>query len=133
MKTIKTSEATLPQIDWLVAKCEIEGKPHEITFGQYGGGGLCIHVHPTNPLLDGRKMLMEPSTNWAQGGPIIEREGITIAPHSTENGVITSWKAGRDWPMSHFPFYLGDTPLVAAMRMFVTYKLGDSVEVPDEL
>ena len=72
------------------------------------------------------------STDWAQGGPIIEREGITTAPYSTHNGVIKEWKAGRDWPMSHFPYYLGPTPLIAAMRCYVASKLGDEVDVPEE-
>jgi Protein of unknown function (DUF2591) len=73
------------------------------------------------------------STDWALGGPIIEQEGITIVPHSTENGVIKEWKAGRDWPLPHFPFYWGSTPLVAAMRCYVASKLGDEVEIPEEL
>ena len=75
----------------------------------------------------------KPSTNWAQGGPIIELEGITTAPYSTHNGVIKEWKAGRDWPMSHFPYYLGPTPLVAAMRCYVASKMGDTVDIPEEL
>jgi len=48
----------------------------------------------------------KPSTNWQDGGPIIEREGITITPYSIHNGVIREWKAGRDWPMSHSPILL---------------------------
>jgi hypothetical protein len=70
----------------------------------------------------------KPSTNWQDGGPIIEREGITIAPYSTHNGVIREWKAGRDWPMSHFPYYFGPTPLIAAMRCYVESKLGEEVQ-----
>jgi len=71
------------------------------------------------------------STDWAFGGPIIEREGITTAPYSTHNGVVREWKAGRDWPMSHFPYYFGPTPLIAAMRCYVASRMGE--EVPDGL
>jgi len=70
------------------------------------------------------------STDWAESGPIIEREGITITPYSIHNGVIKAWKAGRDWPLPHFPFYWGSTPLIAAMRCYVASVLGDEVELP---
>jgi hypothetical protein len=130
---IEVSELKDAALDYCVAKLEIEGKAQEITFGYYGGGGVCVHVRPTNPLLEGHKMLMEPSSNWAQGGRIIDREGLTIAPSSTKNGVITEWKAGRDWPMSHHPFYLGPTPLIAAMRCFVASRMGNEVVLPEEL
>jgi len=73
------------------------------------------------------------STDWAQGGPIIEREGITIAPHSTHNGVIKEWKAGLDWPMSHSPYYFGPTPLIAAMRCYVASKMGEEINIPERV
>jgi hypothetical protein len=114
---IKTSEATPIQINWLVAKCE--GEDYCAHDGVDGIGNAFEATHY--------------STNWAQGGPIIEREGITTAPYSTHNGVVREWKAGRDWPMSHFPYYLGPTPLIAAMRCYVASKLGDEVEIPGEL
>lgn len=72
-----------------------------------------------------------PSTDWAQGGPIIEREGLTVGRqvHKTE------WSAeafdGSGMSMTFLRF--GPTPLVAAMRCYVTSKLGDTVEIPDEL
>ena len=63
------------------------------------------------------------STDWAQGGPIIEREKMTL-----------EW-TGEDWMayIRHDEEYFGPTPLIAAMRCFVASKLGDEVEVPDEL
>ena len=61
----------------------------------------------------------QPSELWEQGGPIIEREGIALIP---------GWTAER-------PGYSadGDTPLIAAMRCYVASKLGDEVEIPEEL
>jgi hypothetical protein len=65
--------------------------------------------------------------DWALCGPIIEREGIAIrrlrhgawmASDSTEYGNF-----GPDAP----------TPLIAAMRCFVASKLGEEVDVPEEL
>ena len=63
------------------------------------------------------------STDWAQGGPIIEREKMTL-----------EW-TGEDWMayIRHDEEYFGPTPLVAAMRCYVASKLGDQVEVPNEL
>lgn len=64
------------------------------------------------------------SSTWVCGGPIIEREKIAIK----ENG-YDHWfaKAGASKWMR------GPTPLIAAMRCYVASKLGDEVEVPDEL
>lgn len=66
----------------------------------------------------------EPSTLWAQGGPIIERERI-------ETGASTSnsdwWARPKGFERTHV--YYGETLLIAAMRAFVAGKYGD--EVPD--
>lgn len=63
-----------------------------------------------------------PSANWTHGGPIIEREKIATAWH------ITRWVAWRG--VVEHP---GPTPLIAAMRCFVASKLGDDIEIPEEL
>lgn len=69
------------------------------------------------------------STNWAQGGPIIEREGIAL--HRGQDGV---WWA-RIPPENFNPQILASapTPLIAAMRCYVASNLGDEVDIPDEL
>lgn len=79
------------------------------------------------------------STNWAHGGPIIEREGITvreISPIMGKTEVIA-----RRWLAEMFrapekvrkALGHGPTPLIAAMRCYVAHKLGDEVDIPDEL
>ena len=70
------------------------------------------------------------STDWAQGGPIIERETIGLVCQQPES---TSRCAYRQTPDGEVFYYYGPTPLIAAMRCFVTSVLGDEVEVPDEL
>jgi len=106
---MKTSELQGAALDWAVAKCEVGEDISEIDDPHFY------------------------STDWAQGGPIIEREGITITPYSIHNGVIREWKAGRDWPMSHSPYYFGTTPLIAAMRCYVAFELGNEVEIFNEV
>lgn len=66
------------------------------------------------------------STEWAQGGPIIEREGMDLM-------------CADDYWLAGIPFeddavqVEGPTPLVAAMRCFVLSRLGESVDIPEEL
>ena len=82
-------------------------------------------VHPefSNEYNDSKMQSFKPSTNWAQGGPIIERERIRLDPRGV-------WVAGHDSSNDEFS---SPTPLVAAMRCFVASKLGEEVEVPDAI
>lgn len=73
-----------------------------------------------------------PSTDWSQGGELIQRYGcdlICIAP-------ANAWEANC-WddrvPMPGLHNQEGETPLIAAMRAIVSAKLGDEVDVPEEL
>ena len=95
---MKTDELTGAALDWAVAKCE----------------GVEIIVRQEN--WDWY------STDWTQGGPIIEREKIATAWH------ITRWVAWRG--VIEHP---GPTPLIAAMRCYVAAKLGDDIAIPEEL
>lgn len=72
-----------------------------------------------------------PSIKWAQGGPIIEREGISIVSQGDAHEWVASlWNYNaQDWN-SHTT---GPTPLIAAMRCFVASKLGDEVDMPEHL
>lgn len=86
------------------------------------------------------------STCWNKGGPLIEREGILLRPirspgHSldgqclamyggTNTGTMVQWVKREDW---HRHYLAGPTMLIAAMRCFVTSKLGREVEIPEEL
>lgn len=71
----------------------------------------------------------QPSTTWAQAGPIIEREKITI----TGEG-FPWWECQKGWYAHIGDLYAwGDTPLEAAMRCYVASKLGNEVDVPEEL
>lgn len=116
MKT-KTKDLTGPALDWAVAKCEGKnGVLHD------DGITRCIVVAAPSGVYKG---IWQPTVNWAQGGPIIEREHITLRCYTD-----ALWDAsiGRlDYVAD------GPTPLIAAMRCYVASKLGDTVEVPEEL
>jgi len=101
-------------LDWAVAKCE----GHSLE--QYDKNG---------PWYVGREIVgfsLSPSTNWAQGGPIIERENMDLIRLADDRG----WRA-RNYDQTVKAH--GPTPLIAAMRCYVAYKLGDEVEIPNEL
>ena len=96
---IKTSELIGATLDWAVAQCE--------NFSvRYGFDDNCP----------------EYSTDWAEGGPIIESEGIALYLYGPDK-----WNAMTEKE------YQGPTPLIAAMRCYVASKLGDEVEIPEEL
>lgn len=104
---MNTSELTGPALDWAVAKCM--DWPYPVVYDE-----------------DGNEVLIAPSTDWAQGGPIIEREKI---------GLFFDRACGNKWRASHMtaPYQLGPTPLIAAMRCFVAGQMGDEVGVPSDL
>ena len=79
---------------------------------------------------------------WRYVGPIIEREGIAIAPYEHGIGEPSMWVAWVEerQHQATFDSYFergifddnsrGHTPLIAAMRAFVASKLGEEVEIP---
>lgn len=114
MAKIKTSELIGPALDWAVQEIEYQ---RMIAEGE----------HVKQWVLDDHRAgagINHYSTNWLWGGPIVEREGINI------------YRMTSDWSAAYNPSGAtqdGPTPLIAAMRCFVASKLGDEIEVPDEL
>jgi hypothetical protein len=122
---IKVSKASGPVLDWMVAKCE----------------GIAVHYQPGFLTYSEIQVLADwddaleytPSTDWEQGGPILSREHISrTIDHSglwiaywTDG--YTEGDEGRKWMQCH------REELVAGLRCFVVSKLGEEVEVPDDL
>jgi hypothetical protein len=111
MKT-QTSELTGQALDWAVAQCK--GRVWESVES-------FIDYHDDE--------WMNYSTKWAQGGPIIEQEKISVSPEYLPG---SGWVADTR-NISEKTHQYGPTALVAAMRCYVASKLGDEVDVPDEL
>ena len=63
---------------------------------------------------------------------------IGVEPVKDLSSVVVGWVAGFVYPDLQFGGVAyceqsGDTPLIAAMRCYVASKLGDTVELPEEL
>lgn len=118
---IQTSELIGPALDWAVAKTE--------------GWAVMTRQGPKRVLLangDDWELLCTPSTHWSQGGPIIEREKIELKYLGYDNPPY--WGALKFSPSKYErKAAIGPTPLITAMRCFVASKLGDEVDVPEEL
>lgn len=122
---IKVSETTKLQLDWLVAKCE----------------GWIWEPESARPAFFRRlvgtvpQYLMRPydySTDPAQGQPILERERIELT--FDYNGPAILWEAKKyafDGTLLWNEY--GPTMLIAGLRCYVASKLGDEVEIPEEL
>lgn len=118
---MKTSELSGVQLDWAVAQCE----KHEVKFEC----GLLFLTTPNITYGD----IYRPSEDWEQGGPIMEREKINIRFITPNASTSPCWAyismESDDFNVEGW----GDTPLVAAMRCYVANKLGEEVEIPEEL
>jgi hypothetical protein len=133
MRRIKTADLDGVALDWAVAKAE----------------GFSPNVH-TNPY--GYPVLLNTAgsyaSEWALAGPIIAREDIATFPASYVTGKV--WCAVVDkggtqpmclydidnreaWWFEESEVMKGPSPLVAAMRCYVSLKLGPEIDVPEAL
>ena len=113
---MKNTELTGAALDWAVAQAE-----GLLAFG-YRTDGERFAVEESDGQIEG----FMPSTDWSQGGPIIEREKIDVMFEGPE------WYAYMRWEDKTLQ-YDGPTPLIAAMRCYVASKLGDEIEIPKEI
>lgn len=113
---MKTSELQGIALDWAVAKANKCSEPR---------------LKPETFLYVRMQGAFRFSSEWSEGGPIIEREEITIEA----TGDASKWCARR-WDVGTLdfrPIVYGPTPLITAMRCYVASKLGVEVEIPEEL
>ena len=121
---MRTSELTGAALDWAVAKCEgytdlhkIDGRmAHEPQLGMYPPR----RAYGVMDLFE-----LGFSTDWSLAGPIIEREKMRVAYNPDDHTGEAGWDCYvKGW---------GDTPLIAAMRCYVASKLGEDIDIPEEL
>lgn len=121
---IKTSELTGRALRWAIATAE----GHVIHTGEWYGPFAPEETLKVSRLRSGNIDALchlsggvyQPDANWSQGGPIIEREWRAICAQAvkfTLDGVT-----GDEKPLLQF-----------WMRCYVASRLGDEVDVPEEL
>ena len=103
----KVSELSGALLDAAVAKAEGTSLPH------------------------GNPRAYRPSMNWRQGGPIIERERMFVAPEFVGGTYYGNWRAivyGFE-DQGERAEETGPGPLIAAMRAYVASKFGEEIEL----
>lgn len=101
-------------LDWAVAQAT--GSEAAIVFGALFTDESCGSSY-------------SPSTDWRQGGPLVERYNIDFS--HTPSGIVAALGYGSVGGVHQAKN--GHTMLIAAMRCLVTASLGDTVLVPAEL
>ena len=127
---MKTSELTGAALDYAVAKCEGGTNFHYDTVATY----WITIAGKDRALAKGWAQSFTPSTDWAQGGVILEREKITVGyeRYGAQGG--ETWDAVKKaFDDTVLWLEYAPTPLIAAMRVFVASRLGNEVDVPEEL
>lgn len=128
MAKIKAAEASGVVLDYMVAMALGGTEPWFDTVNTYW-----IKIDGKDKALSTKwsdQQNFAPTTLWAHGGPIIAREQISFDnfkghPCAAFMGTHARY-AFRQWaPEGQI--------LIAAMRCYVASKLGEEVEVPDEL
>lgn len=134
---IKTAELTGAALDWAVAKCLANVHEDAMLNGTIMHGWWISGLF-TDPNYWIRNDEFNPSTNWTQGGPIIESERITLDYYCNQGESraalgYASYDNEGEYIEGSDHEQTGPTPLIAAMRCYVSSKLGDEIEVPDAL
>lgn len=130
---IKTAELSGPALDWVIDS--LEGTPQS---DPRHDPEIFRELHDC-----GRKNF---STDWAQGGPIADKKNISMIRCGDESMDPEPWAATTLLAyVTHpnngtmFGYHAqeltatGPTPLIAAMRCYVAFKLGDEIDIPTEL
>lgn len=124
---VKTSTLIGPALDWAVAQAEgVNVRIHK---------GLVIFSADTCPEFadehdTSAAQIFTPTQNWAQAGPIIEREGIDLYQECRPEPM---WVAEIQTAPMKRAKGRGRSPLIAAARCYVASQFGVEVEIPAEL
>lgn len=125
MVSVEAAELSGAALDWAVAKCEKVkvrwSAPHE---------QLLLEGYPY--------LVWSPHKDGGQGHPILEREKIGLSwayPRRSSDpelrAVAEYFQAPHSALETHRQF--GPTLLIAAMRCYVASRLGDTVEIPEDI
>lgn len=108
----KVSELSGIKLDWLVTILEHPSVLKPSFLNRYKYKSSIFHY----------------STSWGRGRQIIKRKRISLSSTPYSEG---EWCYAK--VIGSTREYNGPTPLIAAMRCYVASKLGDEIEIPDEI
>lgn len=132
---IKTCKLNGTELNWAVARaigCEFKTNSIGATVAYLEGKLLGGFVTRTEGGVAWPSSMYSPSTNWLQGGPLLDQERIATSPgRSFQEGEAQSGWTARNI-LSEDDESEGATMLTAGMRCLVRSKLGPEVDVPDE-
>lgn len=123
---MKTAELHGSALDWAVAKAT-QAEELKVT-----GSGRVSCIYELAPREGCWTNDYCPSTEWSEGGLLIEKLAIGLQSYSTEIGGPPEYWVARSWEEGT-PMLDGPTPLVAACRTIAAHKLGMTVSVPAAL
>lgn len=141
MQKVNVANLSGAALDWAVAVCEglpIQRDPmgfSGIAGGETESGYWVWYEYKENKssMLIGRNYSphenrtpgYSPCQNFAQGGPILDRELISLAAPSPidDHWTAMTWQSKSKQN--------GETSLIAAMRCYVAKKMGETIDVPD--
>lgn len=124
---MKTSELTGPALDWAVAQAAIKDGQYPIYMRFYTDGSYSVPHWGQS----GSSERFCPSTRGDHAVPIIERECISL--DQRDGWPCRAYIYLNACEYLHAMFAPEHQPLTAAMRCFVASRLGDEVDVPEEL
>ena len=122
---IETSKLEGAALDWAVG-IALNGN---LVMNDIYGAGVLLPSAIRREVEVGR---MRPSTDWSQGGPLIE---ILVEKHSP----LEFWERDGSFFVSQEEYGVllwaekGASLLIAAMRAIVSSEIGDTVDIPEEL
>lgn len=116
--TVKIEDLSGPALDWAIAQVE------KVKVTVNGSFPYKVFIGCKKGLI---KALYNPSTDWATGGPLIEKYRVGMYCDYTEQETITANVTGSGAAVT------GSTFLIAACRAIVTAHFGESMSVPTEI
>lgn len=127
---VKVSTLTGAALDWSVAQAvgvQVALFAEKETLDCFGTGmpaqlEIVASYHVVTPISFDRTALYKPSTDWSQGGPLVEK-------HIEQTELLRDGRWCAD-SLKNNDYSFGDTLLVAVCRAIVAAKLGETVEVP---
>ena len=134
---VKISNLIGPHLDWAVAKCwwhdEFDRKRIFLYHSGFEWAKHTVRVANQDTCTRDLSFEWEPSTNWAQGGPILTREHISRTIDHSGLWIAYCTDGYTEGDEGKLHMHCDRDELVAGLRCYVSRRLGEYCDVPDEL